>query len=59
MSLKSTGELSVMAMNNYAKFQEEPTCHAKVDMSTILTRALESLKNFHFNGFLLSKVYIV
>ena len=25
----------------------------------ILTRALESLKNFHFNGFLLSKVYIV
>ena len=25
----------------------------------ILTRALESLKNFHFNGFLLSKVYTV
>ena len=25
----------------------------------ILTQALESLKNFHFNGFLLSKVYIV
>ena len=25
----------------------------------ILTRALESLKNFHFNGFLLSKVLIV
>ena len=25
----------------------------------ILTGALESLKNFHFNGFLLSKVYIV
>ena len=31
MSLKSTGELSVMAMKNYAKFEEEPTCHVKVD----------------------------
>ena len=35
MSLKSTGELSVMAMNNYAKFEEEPTCHVKVGMKNL------------------------
>ena len=29
------------------------------EFKRILIRALESLKNFHFNGFLLSKVYIV
>ena len=32
MSLKSTEELSVMTMKNYAKFDEELTCHFKVDM---------------------------
>ena len=32
MSLKSTEELSVMTMNNDAKFEEELTCHFKIDM---------------------------
>ena len=35
MSLKSTGELSVMTMKNYAKVEEEPTCHFKVDMRNL------------------------
>ena len=35
MSLKSTEELSVMTMKNYAKFQEELTCHFKVDMRNL------------------------
>ena len=57
MSLKSTEELSVVTIKNYAKLEEELTCHFKVDMRNL--RALESLKKFHFNGFLLNKVYIV
>ena len=61
MSLKSTEELSVMTMKNDAKFEGELTCHFKVDIRNliILTQALESLKNFHFNLLLLSEVYIV
>ena len=62
MSLKPTEELSVMVMKNDAKFEEESTCHFKLDMPGILqvlTRALESLKKFHFNVLLLSKVYIL
>ena len=35
MSLKSTEELSVMAMKNYAKFEEELTCHFKVDIRNL------------------------
>ena len=31
MSFKSSGELSVIAMNDYEKFEEEPTCHVKTD----------------------------
>ena len=31
MSLKSTEESSVMTMKNYAKFEEDQTCHFKVD----------------------------
>ena len=31
MTLKFTEELSVMAMNNNAKFEEELTCHLKTD----------------------------
>ena len=50
-----------MTMKNDAKFEGELTCHFKVDIRNliILTQALESLKNFHFNLLLLSKVYIV
>ena len=35
MSLKSTEELPVMTMKNYAKFEEELTCHFKVDMRNL------------------------
>ena len=50
-----------MTMKNDAKFEEELTCHFKVDLRNLtnLTRAPESLKNFHFNVLLFSKVYIV
>ena len=61
MSLKFTKELCVMTMKNDAKFEEESICRFKIDMRNwqILTRALESLKHFHFNVLLLSKLYIV
>ena len=36
MSLKSTEKLSVMTMKNYAKFEEELTCHFKVDMRNLM-----------------------
>ena len=32
MSLEFTGELCVMAMKNDAKFEEELTCHFKLDI---------------------------
>ena len=35
MSLKITEELSVVAMKNDAKFEEELTCHFKVDMRNL------------------------
>ena len=35
MSLKSTEELCVMTMKNDAKFEEELTCHFKVDMRNL------------------------
>ena len=35
MSLKSTEELSVMTMKNDANFEEELTCHFKVDMENL------------------------
>ena len=58
-SLKSTEELFVMTMKKDAKF-EELNSHFKIGMRIwwILTRAIKSLKDFHFNGLLLSKVYI-
>ena len=61
MSLKSTVELSIMNMKNYAKFEEEKTCLSKLTWGIwrIVTRALESFKSFYFNELLLSKVYIV
>ena len=61
MSLKVTEKLCVMAMKNDAKFKEELTCRFKIDTTIrrILTRALENLKNLHFNELLLSKVYNV
>ena len=35
MSLKSIEELSVMIMKNDTKFEEELTCHFKVDMKNV------------------------
>ena len=39
MSLKYTGELCLIRMNNDAKFEEDLTCQFKIDMS--------NLTNFH------------
>ena len=36
MSLKSTEELSVMRMKNDATFEEELTCHFRVDMRILM-----------------------
>ena len=60
MSLKFTEELCVMTMNNDTKIEEQLTCF-KIDMKNLmnLTQALESLKNLHFNGLLVTKVYNV
>ena len=50
-----------MKLNRDAKFGEESTCRFKIGIRNLtnLTWALESLKKFHLNGLLLSKVYIV
>ena len=56
MSLKSTQESSVMTMKNYTKVKEELTCYFGI--WRILTWAFKSLKYFHFNRLLLSKVHI-
>ena len=36
MSLKFTGELCVIAMNNDVKFEEELTCQFKTDMRDVM-----------------------
>ena len=36
MSLKFTEELCVMTMKNDAKFEEELTCHFKIDMGSLM-----------------------
>ena len=50
-----------MTMKKVAKLEEELTCQFKIGMRnlTILIRALENLKNLHFNGLPLAKVYDV
>ena len=48
MSLKSTEELSVMTMKNYAKFEEELTCHFKVDMRNLTNFDLSTWKSQKF-----------
>ena len=50
-----------MTLKNDEKFVEELTCRFKIGMRdlTNFDRALKSLKNFHINGLLLNKVYIV
>ena len=61
MRLKVTGEFCVITMKNDTKCEEELTCQFKTDMRSFTnsTRALKNLKNLHFNGLLLTKVYIV
>ena len=47
-----------MIMKNDAKFEEELTCHFKIDMRNLtkLDPSTQKFKNMHFNGLLLSKV---
>ena len=49
MSLKSTEELSVMAMKNYAKFEEELTCHFKVDIRNLTNFDPSTWKSHKFS----------
>ena len=54
-----------MTMKNDSKFEEELTCHLKIDMRNFTNFAisrpehLEVSKKIDFNVLLLSKVYIV
>ena len=52
-----------MTMKNDAKFEEELTCHFKIDKRNLtnfnLSGQKDFLKDFYFNGLLFSKVYIV
>ena len=61
MCLKFMEESCVMTMKNDTKFEEELTCCFQIDMRNLTNfdPTLESLKHFHFNVLLLSKVYIV
>ena len=49
MSLKSTQELSVMTMKNYAKFEEELICHFKVDMRNLTNFDPSTWKSLKFS----------
>ena len=49
MSLKFTGELCVMTMNNDVQFQEELTCQFKIDMRN-LTNTDPSASKSQKNG---------
>ena len=57
---KSTEEISFMELKRDAKFWEESTCRFKIDIRNLgnFDLSTRSFKNFHFNGLLLSKVYI-
>ena len=45
LSFKSTDELSVTRVKNYAKFEEELTCHFKVDMRNLTNFDLSTWKS--------------
>ena len=49
MSLKSTEELSIMTMKNYAKFEVELTCHFNVDMRILTNFELSTGKSQKFS----------
>ena len=48
-----------MKMKNDEKSEQELTCRLKINIRklTNFAQALESLKNLHFNGLLLTKIY--
>ena len=48
-----------MTLKNDANYKEELTCHFKIEIGIwrILTQEIESLKNLHFYGLFLTKVY--
>ena len=50
-----------MKLKGDTKFGEESACRLKIAIRILsnLILALESVKDFHFNGLLMSKVYIV
>ena len=50
-----------MKVKNNAKIGEKLTCQFKIDMRNLTNSELsiEKLKNLHFNGLLLTKVYNV
>ena len=54
-------DLSSMKLKMDTKFGEESTCRFKIDIRNLtnFTWALKSLKDFHFNGLFLRKVYTV
>ena len=60
-SLKFTGELCVMTMKNDANLNRNWLVSSKLTWGIwrILTRVLGSLKNLHFHGLLLTKLYNV
>ena len=45
MSLKFTEELCVLAMKNNSKFEEELTCHFKIDMRNLTNFDLSTRKS--------------
>ena len=48
MSLKFTEELFVMTMKNDAKFEEELTCHFKIDMRNLTNFVKSTQKSEKF-----------
>ena len=48
MSLKFAEELYVMTMKNDAKFEEELTCHFKIDMRNLTNFELSTQKSKKF-----------
>ena len=48
-----------MKIKKDSKFEEELTCHFKIDMRNLTKLDLSSQKskNLHFNGILLNKIY--
>ena len=60
-SLKSTEELSFLKLKRNTKFEEESNCRFKIDIRNLTNfdRSTRKSQKFHFNGLLLSRVYIV